>query len=109
MNKNYRVHPGVVMKSILVSLGRNQKWLADEMRMNKTVISNIIHGKRKVTKAIAVSFENATGYPASNLLKAQIEYDLFCQISSNSSIEKAYKFDASYDLSSDDSNYLLAI
>jgi len=110
MEKNYRVHPGAVMKSILLSLGKNQKWLAAEMGMNKTVISNIINGKRKVTKNIAISFEKATGYPAANLISAQTEYDLFYSVSKNSSIEKSYTVNAKYDLSySNNSSYLLAI
>jgi len=107
MNKNYRVHPGIVMKSILLSLDKNQKWLANEMNMNKTVISNILNGKRKVTKKIATAFEKATGYPANILLKAQIDYDLYYQIIKSDSVEKTYSVKAKYDTSN--SNLLLAI
>ncbi len=107
MEKNYRVHPSVVMKSILMSIGKNQKWLADEMNMNKTVISNILNGKRKITKNIATAFEKATGYPAENLLKAQLEYDMFYSTTTNKSIEKTYSINAKYDTSN--SNILLAI
>lgn len=108
MNKNYRVHPGIVMKSILLSINKNQKWLATEMNMNKTVISNILNGKRKVTKNIAISFEKATGYPAENLLKAQMEYDLFYSKSNTKSMEKVYKVNAKYETSNIES-LLLAV
>ena len=107
MNKNYRVHPGIVMKSILLSLDKNQKWLANEMNMNKTVISNILNGKRKVTKKIATAFEKATNYPAENLLKAQLDYDMYYSSNMNKSIEKTYSVNAKFDTSS--SNLLLAI
>lgn len=107
MNKNYRVHPGIIMKSILMSLNKNQKWLAENMNMNKTIISNILNGRRKVTKNIAVSFEKATGYPALNLIKAQAEYDLFYLSNKNRSVEKAYTVTAEYDFSNN--AYLLAV
>ena len=107
MEKNYRVHPGVVMKSILLSLDKNQKWLAAEMNMNKTVISNILNGKRKVTKNIAISFEKATGYPAVNLINAQTEYDLYYSINNNSRVEKSYEVKAKYEVGN--TNIVLAI
>ncbi|MBP5446325.1 MAG: helix-turn-helix domain-containing protein [Acholeplasmatales bacterium] len=107
MNKNYRVHPSEIMKSILLSLGKSQKWLSEEMSMNKTVISNILHGKRTITKKIAAAFEKATGYPAESLLKAQIDYDSYYSITDNVSVEKSYKVNAEYELPN--SSYLLAI
>ena len=106
MEKNYRVHPGMVMKSILISLGKNQNWLAKEMGMNKTVISNILNGKRTITKNIALSFEKATGYPADKLLKAKVDYDLFYNINNNS-VEKAYNVKANFEVL--DKNLLIAI
>ena len=107
MDRNYRVHPGVIMKSIILSIDKNQKWLADKMGMNKTVISNLLNGKRNVTKKIAISFEKATGYPAINLINAQNEYDLFYSIVKNNSKEKAYNVNVEYEY--DNNNLLLAI
>jgi len=107
MEKNYRVHPSVIMKSILMSIDKNQKWLACEMNMNKTVISNILNGKRKITKNIATAFEKATGYPAENLLKAQLEYEMYYSTIENKSIEKTYSVNGKYDVTN--SNILLAI
>ena len=109
MNKNYRVHPGIIMKSILMSLNKNQKWLAENMNMNKTIISNILNGRRKVTKNIAVSFEKATGYPAINLINAQAEYDLYYLANKNSIVENTYDVNANYDLSNNNNSYLLAV
>ena len=109
MEKNYRVHPGTIMKTVLLSLGKSQNWLAFEMNMNKTVISNILHGKRTVTNKIAVSFEKATGYPARNLLNAQMEYDLFYSMNKNSSVGQTYNLNANFDESNNDDKLLLAI
>ena len=77
MERNYCVHPGKVVKSILMSIDKTQKWLAIETGINKIVISNIIHGKRNVTTAFAHAFQQATGFSAETLLGQQNKYDLF--------------------------------
>ena len=77
LNKNYRVHAGSVMKSVLMSLGKTQTWLAKELNMDRTTVNKILNGKRKVTKNTAILFEKATGYSAKKLLNVQTEYDLF--------------------------------
>ena len=77
MNKDYAVHPGVTMKYILISMGKNQKWLSEQMNMSKVIISELINQKRTVTPRIALAFEKATTYPAEKLLMLQVEYDLY--------------------------------
>jgi len=76
---NYKLHPGTIIKYILMSMDKKQKWLANEMNMSKVVINELIHGKRNVTPQIAIAFEKATEYSAEKLLKAQAEYDLFVE------------------------------
>ena len=82
---NYVVHPGIVMKYVLMSAGKKQKWLAEEMRMSKVIISELFHGKRNVTPQIAIAFEKAIGYPAENLVRLQADYDLFIERQKNAS------------------------
>ena len=77
MERNYSVHPGEIIKMILLSMDKTQKWLAEQMNLNKTVVSDLIHGKRNVTTRIADAFERATGFSAKALLAQQNEYDLF--------------------------------
>ena len=76
---NYAVHPGSLMKMLLMSSGKKQKWLSNEMGVSKVVVSELIHGKRSVTPQIAIAFEKAIGYPAENLVRLQGEYDLFIE------------------------------
>ena len=78
MDKNYAVHPGTIIKFILMSMNKTQKWLSDEIGMSKVIVSELINQKRNVSPAIALAIEDATSYPAIKLLKAQAEYDL-CQ------------------------------
>ena len=77
MGMNYCVHPGIMIKSILMSTGKTQTWLADKMDVKKEVISELINGKRAITPKIAYEFEKITGYKAKYLLAQQNEYDLF--------------------------------
>lgn len=77
MDKNYAVHPGLTIKYILISMGKNQKWLSEQMKMSKVVISELINQKRNVTPAIALAFEKATSYSAENLLISQAKFDLY--------------------------------
>lgn len=77
MEKDYCVHPGNIMRAVLMSINKPQKWLAKEMNVNKTVISSLLAGKRDVTTVIAAAFERATGYPAESLLHQQTKYELF--------------------------------
>ena len=77
MEKDYCVHPGNIMRAVLMSINKSQKWLAKEMNVNKTIISNLFAGKRGVTTMVAAAFERATGYPAESLLMQQTKYELF--------------------------------
>lgn len=77
MEKDYCVHPGRIMKAILMSINKTQKWLAEEMSVNKTVVCDLLAGKRSVSTNVALAFERATGYPAESLLLQQKKYELF--------------------------------
>ncbi len=77
MEPNYCVHPGMLIKSILLSIDKTQQWLADEMGVKKTIISDLVRGKRNITANLANEIEKATGYKAKYLLEQQNEYDLF--------------------------------
>ena len=77
MKRDYCVHPGLFIKSVLMSINKTQKWLAAEMKVNKVIINDIIKGRRNVTPAIADAFQKATGMPAEMLLNQQNKYDLF--------------------------------
>ena len=77
MEKDYCVHPGNIMRAVLMSINKSQKWLAKEMNVNKTVISSLLAGKMRVTTAVASAFEKATGYPTESLLQQQKKYELF--------------------------------
>lgn len=76
---NYAVHPGSLIKMLLMSSGKKQKWLSNEMGVSKVVVSELIHGKRSVTPQIAIAIEKAIGYSAENLVRLQGEYDLFIE------------------------------
>lgn len=76
---NYTVHPGSLIKMLLMSMGKNQNWLSNEMKVSKVVVSELIHGKRNITPQMAIAIEKAIGYPAQNLIRLQGDYDLFIE------------------------------
>lgn len=80
---NYAVHPGSLIKMLLMSTGKNQNWLSKEMKVSKVVVSELIHGKRNITPQMAIAIEKAIGYPAQNLVRLQGDYDLFIERQKN--------------------------
>lgn len=76
-NPNYRLHPGAFLKDDLETLGMSKKTLAEKSGISKTIINEVIKGKRDITPAMAMKFEEIIGEPASFWLKAQADYDLF--------------------------------
>lgn len=83
---NYVVHPGSLIKMLLMSSGKKQKWLSNEMGVSKVVVSELIHGKRSITPQMALAIEKAIGYPAENLVRLQGEYDLFMEKQKHTSL-----------------------
>ena len=53
-----------------------QKQLAMEMGIKPSVLSETIHGKRAISKTMAVALEKAFGIPAEIWLNLQSQYDL---------------------------------
>ena len=35
MDRDYSTHPGTIMKYLLMSMGKSQQWLANEMKISK--------------------------------------------------------------------------
>lgn len=78
-NPNYRLHPGVFLKDDLETLGMSQKTLAEKSGISKTIINEVIKGKRNITPAMAMKFEEIIGEPASFWMGIQTKYDLFIE------------------------------
>lgn len=74
-NPNYAIHPGVFLKDEMDSLKISQKVLAEKIGVSKTIINEVIHGKRNINAELAVRLEQALESPASYWLNLQSLYD----------------------------------
>lgn len=72
---NYAVHPGVLLKEELEALHLTQKAAAEKAGVSKTVINEVIKGKRGISAELAVKLESAVESPARFWLNAQSVYD----------------------------------
>lgn len=72
---NYAIHPGVFLKEEMQAMKISQKELAEKTTISKTVINEIIHGKRNINAEIAVKLEAALYSKANYWLNLQATYD----------------------------------
>ena len=69
-------HPGEFIKDELDALDMLQKQLAERMQISKTVVSELINGKRNLTPMIALKLEAALGIDAEFWMKLQVNYEV---------------------------------
>ncbi len=74
-NPNYSIHPGVFLREEMEALRTSQKALAEKIGVSKTIINEILHGKRKINGELAVKLEQVLYSPASYWLNLQALYD----------------------------------
>lgn len=70
------VHPGMMIKPELEERGISQKDFAKMVGVQASHLSEVLNGKRGLTKDLAVKIESAIGLPAKVLLSAQAQYEL---------------------------------
>ncbi|MBQ9642033.1 MAG: HigA family addiction module antidote protein [Bacteroidaceae bacterium] len=68
-------HPGEMIRDELKERGMTQKWLAAEMDMKPSVLSEVIRGKRSVSRLMAETLERVFNIPADVWMNLQAQYD----------------------------------
>lgn len=71
------IHPGTILKEELIERGISQKDFARMISMQPSHLSEIIKGKRSITKSVADKLEEVLGIPSIDWVNLQIgfEYD----------------------------------
>ena len=71
------IHPGSILKEELIERGISQKDFAKMISMQPSHLSEIIKGKRSITKPVADKLEEVLGIPSIDWVNLQIgfEYD----------------------------------
>ena len=94
---NYAVHPGIILKEDMEMVGMTQKDLADKTGISKTIINEIIKGKRKINAEIAVLLEGTLFSPAKYWLNLQSNYEeALARIKLNKSKQNDNTFSVSF-------------
>ena len=71
-------HPGSILKDELDYRGISQKEFAQDIGMQKTMLNEIIKGKRAITAEIALSLEKSLEIKADSWMRHQAGYELDC-------------------------------
>ena len=69
------IHPGEIVSDILEERNLTQKELAQRAGVSETFLSEVIHGKKNISKELAMGLEYALGVPSSFWLNLQANYD----------------------------------
>lgn len=69
------IHPGETVYDLLEDRGITQKELAQRTGVSEAFLSDVINGKKDISKGLAMGLEYATGVPASFWLNLQANYD----------------------------------
>jgi addiction module HigA family antidote len=69
-------HPGVLLYDEIEYRGISQKELANKMDIAPTVLSEILHGKRNITAALALKLEKALDIDAITWMRLQVKFDI---------------------------------
>lgn len=72
---NYAVHPGILLQEEIEALNLTQKEVAEKAGVSKTIINEVIKGKRGINAELAVRLESVLESPARFWLNAQSLYD----------------------------------
>ena len=69
------IHPGETISDLLDERGITQKELAQRAGVSEPFLSDVIHGKKDISKGLAMGLEYALGVPRSFWLNLQANYD----------------------------------
>ena len=71
----FAVHPGEILNDYLIDEGITQIELANKIALNKTIVNEIINGKRPITPRTAIKLEKVFSFQAKFWLNLQMIYN----------------------------------
>lgn len=69
------IHPGEIISDVLEERKLTQKELAQRAGVSETFLNEVIHGKKDISKELAMGLECALEVPCSFWLNLQANYD----------------------------------
>ena len=68
------IHPGETIAELLEERGITEKKLAQQAGVSESFLSDVIHGKKDISKELAMGLERAVGVHSSFWLNLQANY-----------------------------------
>jgi len=75
ISNEFLIHPGETISDIIIDRGMTQKELAVRTGVSEPFLSDVINGKKSISKGLAIGLEYAFGIPSSFWLNLQANYD----------------------------------
>ena len=75
ISRKLLIHPGETISDLLESRGMSQKELAQRAGVSEAFLCEVIHGRKDISKGLAMGLQYALGIPASFWLNLQANYD----------------------------------
>ena len=75
-NPDYAIHVGQFLKNALDAYDMKQAELAEKIGVSKSIINEIIKGKRNINAAFALKLEPIFDMPASYWMELQYQFDI---------------------------------
>lgn len=87
--------PGSLLRKELKEKGLTQRKFAEEIGMRPSHVSEVVSGKRPVSKAMALKFQEALGVPAEEWMSLQVKVDVNAKLDDSEieAAEELNKFD----------------
>lgn len=73
--KRLLIHPGETIADMIEDRGITQKELAQKIRISEEILNDVIHGRRDISKELAMGLEHALDVPCSFWMNLQANYD----------------------------------
>ncbi|MDE6577807.1 MAG: HigA family addiction module antidote protein [Muribaculaceae bacterium] len=72
----FATHPGTLIKCEIEERGWSQKYFAEVLGMQPSVVNELLNGRRPLTEKTALMIEAILGIEAEPLLRLQLKYNL---------------------------------
>lgn len=76
---NITLHPGEILQDELEARDIKKSYFADQLGMRPGHFSELLHGKRHVSAALALKLEALLDISAEYWMRVQVSYDLFVE------------------------------
>jgi antitoxin HigA-1 len=73
------LHPGEILQMELEARGLKKGVVAEQLGLNPGNFSELLHGRRHVSAALALKLENLFGISAEYWMRIQVYHDLFVE------------------------------